>query len=221
MSVREPADEQSDEHSSGARWLTTTWQLLRDDAPFRNFVLVRSLLLVSALSPPFVVSLSVGTGSQGLAGLGGFVIASGVASLLGGRIFGRWADRSSRSLMSFGAAAASAVIVVLVIAVSIPGFDGSTWWGTGIFVLGYLLLTMLHTGVRVGRKTYVVDMAEGDQRTTYVAVSNSAMGIILLIVGAISSALAALGIPFALLFLAAMGVVGVFAGARLPDVSRG
>lgn len=221
MSVREPADEHSDEESSGARWLTTTWQLLRDDAPFRNFVLVRSLLLVSALSPPFVVSLSVGTGSQGLAGLGGFVIASGVAALLGGRIFGRWADRSSRSLMSFGAAAASAVIVVLVIAVSLPGFDGSTWWGTGLFVLGYFLLTMLHTGVRVGRKTYVVDMAEGDQRTTYVAVSNSAMGIILLIVGAVSSALAALGIPFALLFLAAMGVVGVFAGARLPDVSRG
>lgn len=123
--------------------------------------------------------------------------------------------------MSFGAAAASAVIVVLVIAVSLPGFDGSTWWGTGLFVLGYFLLTMLHTGVRVGRKTYVVDMAEGDQRTTYVAVSNSAMGIILLIVGAVSSALAALGIPFALLFLAAMGVVGVFAGARLPDVSRG
>lgn len=64
-------------------------------------------------------------------------------------------------------------------------------------------------------------MAEGDQRTTYVAVSNSAMGLILLLVGAISSALATVGLDWALLFLAALGLFGVVASMRLPDVSRG
>ena len=226
MAVREPADEDAGSEEDEAEeeapnWLTQSWELLRDDVPFRHFVTVRSLLLVSSLSPPFIVALSTGSGSQGLGGLGSFVIASGVAALLGGRLFGRWADKSSKSLMSFGAAAASVVICAIVAAVSLPGFDGRSWWGTGIFVLGYFLLALLHTGVRVGRKTYVVDMAEGDKRTAYVAVSNSAMGVILLVVGAVSSALASFGIPFALVFLAGMGVTGVFFSLRLPDVSRG
>src|SRR5690606_2249368 len=78
-------------------------RLLRDDKVFRHFVTVRSLLLVSALSPPFVVMLSLQSGAGSLAGLGGFVVAAGLAQLVGGRAFGRAADRSSRRLMSVGA----------------------------------------------------------------------------------------------------------------------
>lgn len=196
-------------------------RLLRDDREFRSFVTTRSFLLVSALSPPFVVTLAATAGSSTLAGLGGFVIASGVASLIGGRIFGRAADRSSRVLMAATGAAASVVVLVLVALVSVPGFDGASTWGTIVLVTGYFLLTLLHTGVRVGRKTYVVDMAEGDLRTAYVAVSNTAMGVILLIVGGISSVLALAGVTWALLFLAGLGLLGAVWGWRLPEVSRG
>ncbi|WP_403020557.1 MFS transporter [Salinibacterium sp. GXW1014] len=220
--IREPADDpqQSSEQRQDAHWFGQMVRLLRDDRPFRSFVLVRSLLLVSALSPPFIVSLSIESGSNTLAGLGGFVIASGLAALLGGRLFGRLADRSSKRLMSIGAGIASAVIVLTVVVAALPGFTGEGWLGTLVFIGSYFLLTMMHTGVRVGRKTYIVDMAEGDTRTKYVAVSNTAMGVILLVVGGISSLLATAHIFWALLFLAAMGLVGVFAGARLPEVSR-
>ncbi len=200
---------------------TGVLRLLREDRQFRSFVTTRSFLLVSALSPPFIVTLAATSGSATLSGLGGFVIASGVASLIGGRLFGGLADRSSRRLMAFGAGAAAVVVVALVGAVSLPGFDGASAWGTVVLVGGYFLLTLLHTGVRVGRKTYVVDMAEGDMRTVYVAVSNSAMGVILLVVGAVSSAIAVLGVEWALLFLAALGVLGAVWGWRLPEVSRG
>ncbi|WP_285731941.1 MFS transporter [Nocardiopsis sp. ATB16-24] len=234
--VREPAgaggptdapgesDDDSEDHDGEAPgrrgWFARTYLLLREDRSFRHFVSVRGLLLVSALSPPFVVTLSVQSGTSGLAGLGGYVIASGVAALLGGRLFGRFADRSSRTLMAAGAGAASGVILVLVLVVSLPGFSGDNAWGSLLFVVCYFLLTLMHTGVRVGRKTYVVDMAEGDLRTTYVAVSNSAMGVVLLVVGGISSLLALAGVVWALLFLAALGVVGVVAGGRLPEVSH-
>lgn len=122
--------------------------------------------------------------------------------------------------MSVGAGLASAIIIAIVLIVSLPGFTGEGWINL-LFVAGYFALTLTHTGVRVGRKTYVVDMAEGDQRTVYVAVSNSAMGLILLIVGGLSAVLAIADVVWALLFLAALGLVGVFAGARLPEVSRG
>ncbi len=227
--IREPVDVEAvpshsprvpDATRTQQSWAVHTWRLLREDHDFRLFVTVRSLLLVSALSPPFVVTLAVTSGTEGLAGLGSFIIASGLAALLGGGLFGRWADRSSSTLMSVGAALASAVIVALVLVVSLPAFSDESPWADLLFVVSYFLLTLLHTGVRVGRKTYVVDMAEGDRRTMYVAVSNSAMGVILLLVGAISSLLAVASVEWALLFLAAMGVVGVFAARRLPDVSH-
>lgn len=223
--IREPADEtaapatrSTDEEPN---WFVQTFSMLRRDTAFRTFVTVRSFLLVSALSPPFVVVLAVRSGTEGLGGLGGFIIASGVAALLGGRIFGRLADRSSKRLMAGGAAFASTVIVLLVLAVTAVDVPDGSLLAYVLFVGCYFLLTLTHTGVRVGRKTYIVDLAEGDQRTTYVAVSNSAMGLVLLVVGALSSALATLGVTWALLFLAGLGLLGVVASTRLPEVSRG
>jgi len=219
--IREPIEDETSAPARGENWFAAMIRLLREDRPFRKFVFARSLLLVSALSPPFIVTMAAQSGTDTLAGLGGYIIASGVAALIGGRIFGKWADKSSKGLMTIGSAAASITIIVLVAIVALPGFTGEASWQPLVFVLAYFILTLIHTGVRVARKTYVVDMAEGDMRTTYVAVSNSAMGLILLIVGALSSALAALGITWALLFLAAMGLLGSLTSARLPGVSRG
>lgn len=219
--IREPAGEATTQsHPARTRdhGLRDMFALLREDKPFRHFVSVRSLLLVSSLSPPFIVTLSLQSGVDSVAGLGGFVIASGMAAVIGGRLFGRFADRSSKNLMSIGAGVASAIVIATVVVAALPG-GKEGWLGHVIFIAAYFLLTLTHTGVRMGRKTYIVDMATGDQRTAYVAVSNSAMGLILLLVGGLSALLAIAHISWALLFLAALGLVGVFAGARLPAVS--
>lgn len=71
----------------------------------------------------------------------------------------------------------------------------------------------------LGRKTYVTDMAEGDQRTTYVASANTAMGVLLLAVGGLTTGLATLGPPVALGALAAIGAAGAVSGRSLPEVS--
>ena len=228
LTLREPAEdpeeggkEADDDGGDDGPLARRSWALLREDRDFRHFVTVRSLLLVSSLSPPFIVMLALDAGTDALAGLGGFVIASGVASLVGGRLFGRFADRSSRLLMAVTAAIASAVIVVVVVLAALSAFRGGSGAGGVLLVSAYFLLTLAHTGVRVGRKTYLMDMASGDTRTVYTAVSNTAMGVILLVVGAVSAALAAASATWALLLLAALGAAGVVAGLRLPEVSRG
>lgn len=214
--VREPARDAATKEAGRSNWVAESWHLLRDDRPFRRFVLARTLLLVSALSPPFVVALAAGVGGVGLGGLGPFVIAQGLANLIGGKPFGTLADRSSRRLMTWGAAIAAAVLILFLAALAVPGMRGQ-WW---LYPAVYLLLVLVHTAVRVARKTYVVDMAEGDQRTVYVAVANTAMGVLLLAIGALSGALAALGAEIALGFLALLGLLGVLVSRSLPEVSR-
>ncbi|GAA5164246.1 MFS transporter [Ornithinimicrobium tianjinense] len=201
----------------GPGWVRESWELLRYDAPFRRFVMARGLLLVSALSPPFVVALAAQEGESSLRGLGPFVIAQGLAALIGGRWFGRRADASSQRLLTRAGAAASAVVLLFLGLHLLPTTQGA-WW---LYPVTFLLLSLAHTAVRVGRKTYVVDMAEDDQRTRYVAVSNTAMGVLLLVVGAVSAGLAVLGPVAALVFLAVLGLAGVLVSRSLPEVSKG
>ncbi|MHA2788532.1 MFS transporter [Corynebacterium sp. S7] len=195
-------------------WWKDTWELFTGDKEFRRFVIVRSLMLVTALSTTFIVTLSQEIG-QDITSLGIFMVASGLASLLGGRISGILSDISSKNTMALSSGAASVVIVLLVLSAQYASDAVNAW----VIPLGYFLVTLAHTGVRVARKTYLLDMAEGDLRTRYTGAANTLMGVILLIVGAISGVIAQFGTQAALLFLAAIGFVGVFMAASMRDVS--
>lgn len=60
------------------------------------------------------------------------------------------------------------------------GLDSTVWLGPG----AYLALALVHAGARMGRKTHVVDLGRGDERTRYVAVANSVIcGSLLMVVG--------------------------------------
>jgi hypothetical protein len=213
--VREAAGEHDEEGRPGS--VRAAVARVRDDRAFRRFVLARGLLLVSALSPPFVVQIATREVGPGVEGLGPFLVASGLASLLGGRLWGQAADRSSRRVMIAAAGLSSAVIGVLLAALAVGAVRGSLWLYAGT----YLALALVHTGTRVGRSTYVVDLAEGDRRTEYVAVSNTIMGVLLLVTGALTAALAVLGPEVALAALALLGVAGVVVARGLPEVSAG
>ncbi|MHD0144257.1 MFS transporter [Corynebacterium diphtheriae] len=200
-------------HTQSTNWWSDTWQLFVDDKDFRLFVIVRAFLLVSALSTSFIVVLSNQEGAS-LGGLGVFMLASGLSALVGGRISGVWSDYSSRAVMSYGALASSIVVLVIV---------ACSWWAPSalnvwLFPLSFFVVNVVHTGIRVARKTYIVDMAEGDQRTRYVGAANTLMGVILLIVGVISGAIAHWGPQPALLFLAAIGLAGAATSHKLKDV---
>lgn len=212
--IDEPESE-VESRSVDSAWWRDTWAMFSGDAQFRRFVIVRSLMLVSALSTSFVVMLSQELGHD-ITGLGLFVVASALASLVGGQVSGIWSDRSSKSVMAVGAATASAVILTLVIVARVT--PGAAPW---VLPLGFFLIQLSHTAVRVARKTYLVDMAEGDQRTRYTGAANTMMGVILLGVGVVSGAIAMLGASAALVFLAVVGFAGVGGASSLRDVSAG
>ncbi|QYH20442.1 MFS transporter [Corynebacterium aquatimens] len=211
--IKEPEAE-TDGTKGGGSSLRDTWELVKSDSDLQRFLLVRSLMLVTALSTPFIVVLASAEGAD-LTGLGAFIIASGGASLLGGRISGLWSDRSSKSTMAWAAGVASVVLVLLVLSARLAPEGVNAW----VFPLGFFLVNLAHTAVRVSRKTYLVDMAEGDRRTVITGASNTVMGVVLLVVGAVSSAVSMLGPQAALLFLAAIGFAGVVGASRLKGVS--
>lgn len=199
-------------------WKTAVENLaiLKRDPPFRRFVMARALAMGSGLAAPFYVSLaSRDLGSS--AGLLGLLIAvEGFAGLCSSPIWGRWADRSSRTV--FAAACAIASLTTLAVA-AMAHIEMSQRLAYGVYPAAFFLLGVCHAGVRLGRKTYLVDMATGNQRTAYVAVSNTLIGFLLLLVGGVIAWVATYSTVIAMVALGAAGLGGSVMGLRLRNVS--
>ncbi len=189
--------------------------LLVTDRAFRHFVMTRALLMCSALSAPFYVALAQQYRGSVAEMLGAFVAAAGLASLLSAPLWGRFADRSSRKVMIAAAILTAAVgIVTFATDVLSPGLSRTAWF----LPVAYFVLSIAHAGVRVGRKTYVIDLGTGNQRTDYVAISNSVIGVLLLLVGGVGALTPVIGNAGVIVLLAFMGLAGALLGTRLPEI---
>ncbi len=182
-----------------------------DDLQFRRFLIVRFLLLSTALVGPFIVVLARERTDLSLAY---FLFAQGLAALVAGPIWGRFADLSSRKVLIFAASGAGLVgILTTVAAWQAPALLDSPW----LLPLVFLLMALFHDGVRLGRKTHVVDLAGGNRRTDYVAVGNTLTGIALLSVGA-AVALVPLASVGKVLLLSLVATAGALLATTLSDV---
>lgn len=191
-------------------------RLLVDDRPFRQFVVARALLLSAALLPPFYVLIAQQTSDAGLLGLGVLIVANGLASSLSSPIWGYLGDRSSRSVMVIAATGVGLLGLLTFAAVEL---DWS--WATGEIGLavGFMLLSIMHGGIRLGRKVYLVDMADSTTRAAYVAVSNTVIGVLMLLGGLVGVLADVFGVTLVVLLLALTSLIAAVFIQRLPDVS--
>ena len=189
-------------------------RILVSDKAFGRFVATRALLMCSALSAPFYVALAVETyGSQGYL-LGAFLTAAGIASLVSAPVWGRFADSSSKSVMVAAGLVTSAIgLTTAAVAWQLPALVSTMWF----VPIAYFVLSVAHSGVRVGRKTYVVNLASGNQRTDYVAISNTVIGVLLLVVGSVGALAPLITNAGVIAVLSLMGIGGALLGTTLQD----
>jgi uncharacterized membrane protein len=199
----------------GNAW-TVAWQqlgILKSDELFRRFVLTRAALLSVALLPPFYVVLFERVQGSALS-LGVLIIVSGLASSLSSWLWGRFSDRSSHGVMAV-AAVGAAMSGLLVWAGHAMLDSTASLIATGA---AYGLITVCHGGVRLGRKAYLVDMATRETRARYVAVSNTVIGIVMLL-GGLIGLLGDVWSPLAVIqLLSALAVLAGLMAARLTPV---
>ncbi|TVQ62527.1 MAG: MFS transporter [Phycisphaerales bacterium] len=190
-------------------------KLLKTDAQLRRFIYTRALLTATALAPPFLLITSFTQGDDRLARLGPFVIASALAAMLSTYVWGRLADRSSRVVL----ARAGLIGAVAVGAGAIAGSVGLPE-ALGVWVYPALLFIVMiaHQGVRIGRATHLVDMATPDTRLAYTAISNTTIGLILVLGGAFAIVESLAGPALVLAMFAAMALAAAFAARGLEQV---
>ena len=187
---------------------------LREDAQFRWFIAVRGLLTATALAPPYLVLLEGGEGA--LSRLGALVLASAAAAFVSSYVWGRLSDVSSRRVLMLSGLS-GAVAMLAAVAAALLG------WASVYGVIPAILFVLMiaYQGVRSGRSTYLVDMAPEDARSTYAALANTAIGVLLLVTGLIGGALSFVGPVAALLGFAVLSAAGGIMALRLREVERG
>lgn len=194
-----------------------SFRLLQTDKVLRSFIITRVYLLSVALAPPFYVMLAQQRSSGGVSDLGLLIIASGLASSISAPVWGRLGDWSSRYVMML----ASLVAGILGVAVfSLAALDSVLLSYSLFHALLYLILIVVHSGVRLGRKVYLVDLATAETRAAYVAVSNTVIGVAMLIGGLIGILADVWSLHYLILLLGLLGLAAGVSAWRLPEVSQ-
>jgi sugar phosphate permease len=190
---------------------------LQDDPAFARFVAARALFVAAALMPPYLVMLLQRSEGSGLLDLGQLVLASGIAGGLSSFVWGRLADKSSRRvMMATGGLAGLTALATGLLALSAPASLGLPL----LIPAAVFLVALAHAGMRIGRKTYLVDLAGADQRAGYVALSNTLIGVVLLLSGLVGVFAEWAGVGLTLLFLATCAGLGVWLAHGLPEVQQ-
>ncbi|MGB0630692.1 MAG: MFS transporter [Alphaproteobacteria bacterium] len=189
--------------------------LLFSDRQLQLFLAARTLMISTSLTGPIYVALAQRETGNSLDSLGWLILASGLAGTLSSSFWGLFSDRSSRATMAAGAGIAAALgfAVVGVLALSPAIAESRYFYAAALFVLG-----ISHAGVRIGRKTHIVDMAGQDRKAEYVALSNTIIGVFLLVIGAVAGALMSIGLEIAIVVLAALALAGAVTAMILKNV---
>lgn len=188
--------------------------LLRTNVEFRKFVLVRASLLGSALAAPYLVALVQRNAGSELSVLGGLLLAASLASFVSGSTWGRLADHSSARCMTIAGllAGSAGLLALLMVAFGI---------GSMLPLAACLfLLYLAHAGVRVGRKTHLVDMASADDRSAMVAVSNSLIGLVLLCFAGVGALISQWHLNAGLVFFSLLAIGGALLALSLKEVQQ-
>ncbi len=201
----------------GNAWRETIAQLalIRTDVSFRTFLIVRVLLISTAVATPFYVALAEDQTGTTLSALGLLMIASSLASAVASAVWGHLADRSSRRVL-IAAGSLAGVLGFVVAAIELSGLRlpyREAYYAGLIFVLA-----VAYSGARLGRKTYLIDLATDEKRASYVAVGNTLIGLALMATAFLGLLADAAGPICVIMLMSGFSVLGALLAVRLPEV---
>lgn len=213
-SVQEPLSQIDDKETSFFA-VFKELSLLKTDVVFREFVIARSLFLCAALGAPYYVLIAQQKSDNAGFVLGLFILVSGLASLLSSPFWGLFSDYSSRKVMLIASLLSSLSGIALFFSIKLLSDTSCVIWSVAVL---YFVLSVAHQGVRIGRKTYLVNLGDGNKRTRYVSVSNTIIGVVLLGMSSISLLSYAVSFEGLVLIFSLITVVGGFMVIRLPEI---
>ncbi|HNS51099.1 MAG TPA: MFS transporter [Anaerolineae bacterium] len=200
--TREPAERVTAPRQSQGQFLASLPPLVRQDAPFRRFLVARTLLALAAMGSGFVTVSALRRWSVSDATVGIYTAAQLVGMTAGNLLFGWLGDRyGHKRSLEWGALAYGCAFGVAWLA-PVPA-----WYYAAFVFLGIAGGAMTVSGMMV-----ILEFSAPERRPTYIGIGNTAVGVASLIGPLAATGLASIevqwvfvpSVAFAILAWAAM-----------------
>jgi len=183
---------------------------LKNDRELQKFLVVRGLLIATAITPPFLILLAGDTAGSVVTQLGALVVASSAATFVSGYVWGKLSDYSTSVVMNLAGIVTSATLIAALYGIEIDLYQ-TIWF---LPVILFVIMTM-YQGVRIARNIHIVNIANEDTRAGYTAVSNTIIGVLLLLTGGLGYVANVTSIETVVGILAGMSLLGGLLALRL------
>jgi hypothetical protein len=185
--------------------------VLRQVPGFRRFLLARGLLAVTEVAVPFYV-LAARQDGVDAAGLGAFLLASGLAAVISNPVWGRVTDRASDRAVMTAAGAIGALAAALAVVLLVIDTGSEVAYAAVVFIA-----VAAQEGVRLGRKAYLVTAAPPSERPLYVALANTIIGVVMIALALLGVIAEVAGVSAAVGAVLGLSLLGVVATHRTPE----
>jgi MFS family permease len=175
--VREPLEDVPEERASWRDYLPQLVKILKEQRAYRRVIAVLLLSGLAALASPFYVLFA--TDQLGLAPetIGVFIIAQTVGGLLASFGFGALAERRGPSAVIRVAVAVS--ITGPLVALALYFVHAATWLQLA-YAWVFVVLGVTNSAMMLGWMNYILELAPPGHRPTYMGLSNTLGGLLVL-----------------------------------------
>ncbi len=228
MTVREPLADgdggyqesaQRNRQTNGQGYLATLRDGLSEVARvpwFRSYVVARCLLVSVELAMPFYAIHAAALHSHKQVSLSIFVVATGIAVVIGGPFWQILGRISERYVMALGAGITACAGVWALTIEATPALQHPVPHG-----LVVALVALGTQGVIGARVLHLVNATSEDKRPYYVAISNTSAGVVGILFAFVFSSLAHLqGAAWPLFAIVGLNVLAAWSCIRLTEPAR-
>lgn len=196
-------------------------EVLKGNLNYRRYLLVRVLLAVAGVAPPFYAVYVQQRLGGPLAMVGVYLAVYTTSNLLShvvfGRLSGRLGNRRTLVVATWAGLAMTLGVLGLALLAGPLRLSGqaASWWLIPIFVL----YGVRESGIGVAGHSLLLDIAPPAERSLYVGFTNTLMGLVLLVTGLSGVVVAALGYSALFAVTVAGHILALWAGALMREAA--
>ena len=177
-SIHEPLEDVPEERASWRSYLPQLAKILREQKAYRRAIAAWLISGLVTLASPFYVLFATDQLRLAPETIGLFIIAQTLGGLIGSSGFGALAERKGSGAVIRASVAASVTGPLMALAMySVRGASWLTWAYAWVFVA----LGIVNSSIMLGFMNYILELAPPAQRPTYMGLSNTLGGVLVLV----------------------------------------
>ena len=180
-SIKEPLEEVSEERASWRNYLPQLTRILREKAAYRRVIAAWLLSGLTALASPFYVLYATDQLRLAPETIGLFIIAQTVGGLVGSFGFGALAERRGPGAVIRVSVAVSASGPLAALALHFARAAGYGVSQPVTYAWVFVVLGIVNSSMMLGFINYILELAPPVQRPTYMGLSNTLGGVLVLV----------------------------------------